>query len=156
MTKEPAYCGLETNLAAAAELLWKTDCGALPVMDDGKLAGMITDRDICIALGTRNQRAGEIPVKDVATREVQTCTADEDIGKAMLAMRRAKVRRLPVVSNGGKLEGVVALNDLALATERRRDIDQQEVLETLRAVSQHRGQQEPPKMKFPAIPVAVA
>ena len=156
MTKEPACCGPDTNLAAAAELMWKTDCGVLPVVDNGNLAGMITDRDICIALGTRNQRAGEIAVKDVAAREVQTCSADEDIARAMLTMRRAKVRRLPGVSNGGKLEGIVALNDLALATERKREIDQQEVLETMRAVSQHRGQKEPEKLKFPAIPVAVA
>jgi CBS domain-containing protein len=159
MTPQPKCCGLNTDLAAAAELLWKYDCGVLPVVDDGKLAGIITDRDICIALGTRNRPAAEIAVKDVAARELQTCTANDDVSAAMAAMRRARVRRLPVVSADGKIEGIVALNDLVLAANRTRfDIDYDEVMNTVRAVSEHRGAKpaEAEKLKFPSIPVAVA
>ena len=159
MAKEPKCCGLDANLATATELMWKNDCGALPVVDDGKLAGIITDRDVCIALGTRNRAAAEIAVKDVATRELQTCTANDDVSAAMATMRRAKVRRLPVVSDGGKIAGIVALNDLVLAASRKRfEIDYDEVMNTIQAVSEHRGRKpaEPEKLKFPPIPVAVA
>ena len=74
----------------------------LPVVEDGKLAGVITDRDICIALGTRCRFAKETPVKDVATREVQTCSPQDDVHAAMAVMRRARVRWLPVVDQEGK------------------------------------------------------
>ena len=159
MTKQPKACGPDTNVAAAAGLMWANDCGVLPVVDDGKLAGIITDRDICIALGTRNRPAAEIPVKDVATREVQTCTPDDSVETAMATMRRAKVRRLPVVSDGGKVEGMVALNDLVLAADRKRwEVDYDQVVDTIRAVSEHRGckPSEPEKFKLPPIPVVVA
>ena len=69
--------------------MWANDCGALPVVEDGKLAGIITDRDICIALGTRNQYATEATVKDVANRDLQTCAPEDDIHTAMAVMRRA-------------------------------------------------------------------
>ena len=160
MTREPQCCGPETNLAAAAELMWSHDCGALPVVEDGKLAGIVTDRDICIALGTRNRPAAELTVKDAATRDVQTCTPDDDIHTAMGIMRRAKIHRLPVVSDGGKLEGIVALNDLVLAAERKHgEIDYEEVMNTMKAVSEHRAHHKPATaetIKFPPIPVAVA
>lgn len=158
MTKHPKCCGLDTNLAAATELMWAADCGALPVVQDGKLAGIITDRDICMALGTRNRPASEIAVKDVVTSEVQTCTSDEDVHGAMAAMRRVKVHRVPVVSDEGKLEGILALNDLVLAAERKHgEIDYEEVMNTVKAVSEHRGhkQLEPEKVML-LRPAAVA
>jgi CBS domain-containing protein len=49
MTTDVKCCGLDTNLAAASELMWNNDCGVLPVLENGKLAGILTDRDICIA-----------------------------------------------------------------------------------------------------------
>ncbi len=159
MNKEPQCCGPETNLAAAAELMWSHDCGVLPVVEDGKLAGIITDRDICIALGTRNRLAADMTVKDAATGEVQTCTPDDDIHTAMGIMRRAKIRRLPVVSDGGKLEGIVALNDLVLAADRKHgEIDYEEVMNTMKAVSEHRSHKpvRAETLKFSAIPAAAA
>jgi CBS domain-containing protein len=159
MTAEPKCCEPDTNLATATELMWKADCGALPVVHDGKLAGIITDRDICIALGTRNRPAAEIAVRDVASRKLQTCTIDDDVSAAIATMRRAKVHRLPVVSGGGKLEGILALNDLVLAARRKRfDIDYDEVMNTLKAISEHRSTKpaEPEELKFSPISVAVA
>src|SRR5207249_11540387 len=66
MTSPAVFCRPEANLAAVAALMWDKDCGALPVVsEDGKVTGMITDRDICVALGTRNKRASEVTVRDV-------------------------------------------------------------------------------------------
>ena len=159
MTKEVKYCGPDSSLAAATELMWNADCGVLPVVEDGKLAGIITDRDISVALGTQNRRASEVPVRDVATRDVQSCAPDADVHTAMSVMRRAKVRRLPVVEDG-KLEGILALNDIVEAVERKHgDIDYEEVMNTMKAICEHRGQKRPvsaaPTSK-PPIAAAVA
>lgn len=161
MTKGVKCCGPGMNLAAASELMWSSDCGALPVTEDGKLAGIITGRDICIALGTRNRPAAEVAVEEVATRNVQTCAPDADIHTAMAAMRRAKVRRLPVVEDG-RIEGILALNDIIEAVDRKYgEIDYEDVLNTIKAVSEHRGRNNPqaPSVApstFPPIPVFVA
>jgi CBS domain-containing protein len=91
---------------------------------------------------------------------VQTCAPDADVHQALAIMRRAKVRRLPVVANG-KLEGILALNDLVLAAERRPGgVDYEEVMNTLKAVSEHRGHKPAVSSVaptvWPPIPVAVA
>ena len=160
MTKEAVCCGLETNLAAAVELMWNNDCGVLPVINDGRLAGILTDRDICIALGTRNRPAAELAVKEVATRQVQTCYPEDDVSEAMTAMRRGKVHRLPVVNDEGKLQGILALNDLILAASRRRaGISYEDVVNTMKAVSEHRSHvptETEGKVKPSTIPVAAA
>jgi len=141
MTRDPQCCGPDTNLAAAAGLMWSNDCGALPVTENGKLAGIITDRDICIALGTRNALAAETLVRDVASLDVQTCATDDDIHSAMAAMRGAKIHRLPVVTGDGKLEGIITLNDLTLAAHCKfGDVNYEEVMNTVRALSEHRSQ----------------
>ena len=68
MMGTPCYCHPETNLGSATELMWNANCGFLPVESaDGKVVGVITDRDICIALGTRNRPAGEVTVAEVLT-----------------------------------------------------------------------------------------
>lgn len=160
MTKQPKCCEPSTNLGVAAELMWNNDCGVLPVVEDGKLAGIVTDRDICIALGTRNRAAADTNVKEVATAPVQTCAPDADVHTAMAIMRRAKVRRLPVVNDEGNLEGIVALNDIVLALDGQYgEIDYEDVLSTMKAVSEHRGTPAATparKITFPAIPVVVA
>ena len=160
MTDEPKCCGPDTNLAAATELMWTNDCGVLPVMEDGKLAGIVTDRDICMALGTRNCRPAETAVKDVATREVQTCEPDDDVHTAMAIMRRAKVRRLPVVEDE-KLAGILALNDIILAAEHNHGaVVSEEIMDTMIAVSEHRVNKPAASSvapsHWPPIPVAVA
>ena len=147
MTGNPKCCGPDTNLAEAIELMWTNDCGVLPVVEDGKLTGIVTDRDVCIAVGTRNCRPSDATVKDVATRTVQTCAPDDDVDKAMAIMRRAQVRRLPV-TEGGKLAGILALNDIILAAAHPyAPVDAAGVMDTIRAVSEHRG----PKSAAPSV-----
>jgi CBS domain-containing protein len=75
MTAEPRTCALGTNLAAAAALMLDGDCGVLPLVEDGKLVGVVTDRDMYIALATRNKRASEITVGDVVQTPARALTA---------------------------------------------------------------------------------
>ena len=74
MMRTPASCRSDTNLGAAAEIMWSRDCGMLPILNpENKVIGVVTDRDLCIALGTRNRLAGEIAVWDVASGKVFFC-----------------------------------------------------------------------------------
>jgi predicted transcriptional regulator len=73
----PYYCQPGTNLGSATELMWNANCGFLPVESaEGKVIGVITDRDICIALETRNRRAGEVTVAEVLTGKLYSCAPD--------------------------------------------------------------------------------
>jgi CBS domain-containing protein len=113
MSRTPAFCVPGTNLGTAAEILWNRNCGILPVVNaEGHVVSVITDRDICIALGTRNRLAGELAVGDVAAQAAVCCNADEDIRSALARMGGAKLRRLPVVDSTGKLLGLLSMDDV--------------------------------------------
>ncbi|MEW6212860.1 MAG: CBS domain-containing protein [Acidobacteriota bacterium] len=80
MTKDVKACFPDTNLAAAAALMWENDCGVLPVVVDNRQAvGVITDRDIAIAVGTKGRPAQEIRVDEVMTAQLFACAPDDDI-----------------------------------------------------------------------------
>jgi CBS domain-containing protein len=138
MTPAPRACGPGTNLCEAVQLMWEGDLGALPVVDEaGVVRGVLTDRDIAIALGTRNHAAARLRVADVVSRNVQTCRPEDDVEAALGAMREHRVRRLPVVDAGGRLCGILSLSDVILAGDglvRTRDL-----VETLRRISTPRG-----------------
>lgn len=142
MTKSPACCSPETNLAAAVEILWNRNCGVLPIVDlNGRLVGIVTDRDICVALGTRNQLPGEIPVRDVASAKIVAGKPDDELRQALAIMAEAKVRRLPVVDDAGKLQGIVSIDDILLRTgmEKNADFLAEDVVRTLRIVHTLQG-----------------
>jgi CBS domain-containing protein len=114
MVKGVRFCSPDTNLAAVTQIFWEQGCGALPVVENGRVIGMITDRDVSIALGTRNGKAGETLVRDVALPKVFFCLPLDDIHTALSTMRAQQVRRLPVVDNEGSLVGILSLDDLVL------------------------------------------
>jgi CBS domain-containing protein len=132
-----AACRPETNLAEVAAIFWNERCGVLPVVDDtGRVLSMITDRDVAIALGTRNARASDVKVSDVALPRVFTCAAGDDFEAALNTMAEQNVRRLPVIEDG-KLAGILSLDDLALnASEwpNENGIPQTEVIAALRKI----------------------
>jgi CBS domain-containing protein len=120
MTKGPVFCHSDSNLAAAAEKMWAHDCGVLPVVDDELgVVGVITDRDICIALGTKDRRASSVLVREVMTTKVYVCAPEDDIHTALKVMEKGRVRRLPVVNREGKLMGILSMDDIVLAAEVR-------------------------------------
>ena len=118
MAKPPAYCSPQTNLAAAVEILWRQNCGILPIVDsEEKVVGLVTDRDICVALGTRNRLPSDLTVGEVTSGKVIACKPDDDIRGALATMAHAKVRRLPVIDAEGKLQGILSVDDVVLCTE---------------------------------------
>lgn len=104
------------SLEMAARLLWEHDCGMLPVVDStGAVGAAITDRDICMGAYTRGRKLSEMRVRDSMSHDIAVCRVDEDVSRAAEAMRKGKIRRLPVVDEHGKLVGILSLNDIARA-----------------------------------------
>jgi len=140
MMRTPVFCDPETNLGAAVELLWNRNCGMLPIVDaQQKVVGVVTDRDLCVALGTRNRLPGEIKVGEVASGSVYACKPEDDIHTALEAMAKQKVRRLAVVNKQGALEGILSMDDVVLHAEpggagRAPELSHAEIVETLRRV----------------------
>jgi CBS domain-containing protein len=116
MTTQIATCRPETNLAEAIASMWEKNCGVLPVIgENDEVLGMITDRDISVALGTRNVRASDLVVGDVAHNHVLKCNASDDLHVALEAMSNGKVRRLPVIGSQGGIAGVVSIDDIVMS-----------------------------------------
>jgi CBS domain-containing protein len=142
MMRTPYACRQESNLGTATELMWKGNCGFLPVLDStGVIRGVLTDRDICIALGTRNVPAGSLTVREVLHDKLFTCTPDEDIHDALQTMREGRVHRLPVINSDSKLVGVISMHDILLHAEPTRfgkepELSSDEVVRTYRAILQ--------------------
>lgn len=111
-TESPAVCTPDTTLASAGWLMWENDCGFLPVIDDGKVISVITDRDICIGAATKYRPAAEIAVREVANGKLHACGPDDDLLDALRTMRTVRVRRLPVLDAEGRLLGVLSVNDV--------------------------------------------
>jgi CBS domain-containing protein len=140
MVNPVSVCRPHDNLAEVAATMWEGRCGALPVVDaDDRVISMITDRDICIALGTRNLRASEVHVEDVAAPRVFTCLETDDISLALRTMVSQDVRRLPVVNDEGKLVGVLSIDDFLLHTEPgKAGVLSLEALEALKTIVENR------------------
>lgn len=143
MTREPLVCTPATTVAAAAQMMWEGDCGILPVVDDGVLAGVVTDRDMYIALATRNRLASELTVGDVATKLVITAAPEDDVSNVLDRMKRALVRRLPVVGFDGAVVGIISIDDIVRVAGQRRAVRAEQVVDVLQALGAHHLQARP-------------
>lgn len=137
MSPDPRTCTRNMNLAEAAALMLDGDCGMLPVVESGRLAGVVTDRDLCIALATRDARASDVKVSAVVQAPAITCGPDDDVHAALEVMKVRRIRRLPVEGFGGTVLGVVSMNDLLLAAGPRKAVREAEVVHTLQAICAH-------------------
>jgi len=138
MTAAPRTCAADDNAATAAALMLDGDCGILPVLDSaGRIAGVVTDRDLYIALATRDVRASELKVAEVARRHVITCGPDDDVHMALDTMRQHQIRRLPVEGFGGTVIGIVSMNDILLTAGARKGVRTEEVVGVLQAIGAH-------------------
>ena len=142
MTNQVVTCRSEMSLAAAGAMMWEHGCGLLPVVNEsGKLAGVITDRDICIALSTKCKPASEIMLGALIRETAFVCAPEDDIHVALEMMSREKVRRLPVVDSEGGIVGILSLNDMSRRAEKgegkRPGISYDDVVRTLQAICAH-------------------
>lgn len=135
MTTPPVTCTPETSLGVAASRMAESNCGILPVVDArGTLAGIITDRDICLAVSRTNRNAVSIAVREVMTRKVLYVHPAHDVRRVLAAMRTAGVRRVPVLNEAGHVTGLLSVDDVVVRGVSHGDIAAREIVETLHAV----------------------
>ena len=114
MTQPLQTCTVDMNLSAASRRMKATGCGTLGVLNHrGRLAGIMTDRDLALAIGSI-QETGRSTVRQVMTRPVHTCRPEDDVHGALDTMAMYKVRRLPVISEAGDVEGIISIDDIIL------------------------------------------
>ena len=113
MTKNPATLDVDATALEAAQAMKAADIGDVVVCDQGKVWGIVTDRDLVVRAMAEGASAEEVRLRDVCSHELTTITPDASVDQAVQLMREQALRRLPVVKDQ-KLVGIVALGDLAV------------------------------------------
>jgi len=141
MTSPVVSCPASATTDHAARLMWEFDCGIVPVVDDdGRLAGVITDRDICMAAYTQGVSLAAIPVTSAMARQVVAAHLEDTVESVESLMRASQIRRVPILDRDDRLAGIVAMNDLArLAARAHRSGVDRQLIKTMAAVCQPRA-----------------
>lgn len=106
----------DQTLREAAQLMAEMDIGALPVQDNDRLVGMITDRDIAVRAVAQGKGA-DARVSDAMTKEIKYCYEDQTVEEVTRNMGEQRIRRLPVMNRNKRLVGILSLGDLAIEQE---------------------------------------
>ena len=116
MTAPARSCEPGTNLVDAARTMWDHKCGALPVLEEGGApVGVVTDRDIAMALARKNRFPADIRVQEIMSPNPVVCRPDDDIQMALETMATRQIQRLPVVNEQGRLVGILSISDVVAA-----------------------------------------
>jgi CBS domain-containing protein len=141
MTKDVKSCTEDTDLATVVKMMWDADCGIVPIVDNqGRVTGVITDRDICVAAATRSLDPASITVSSAMSTHVATCSEDAESRSALDVLKERRIRRVPVVNRQNRLVGILSVNDLVTRADSRQPsggVSGDEVLSTLRAICAH-------------------
>jgi CBS domain-containing protein len=143
MTSPPITCHVNDPLTVAAQKMWDADIGALPVVnDEGKVTGMITDRDICMAAYTQGRSLDGLLVNSAMTRKIVSASPEATLTDVEQLMARHQVRRIPIVDATGNPVGVVSVNDLAIESvqpETATKHGPSKLANTMAAICRHRS-----------------
>jgi CBS domain-containing protein len=112
MTQNPTSCNPSATVVDAAKVMASEDVGSVPLVKDGRLAGVVTDRDIVVRVLAEGRDPNSTTVGEIASSDLETVSPDDDLNTALRKMASSKVRRLPVV-DGDELVGIVAQADVA-------------------------------------------
>ena len=133
MTASVTTASPEMSLRQVAGLMRDGDMGSIPVVEAGKLVGIVTDRDIVVRAVAEGLETSS-PIADAMTKEVFSVKPDDFAFEAIRLMGDRQVRRVPVVDEAGNLAGIIAMADVALEME-----DEREIAETLEEISSGSG-----------------
>lgn len=113
MSKNPKYVDPSTTLAQAAAQMGSGDYGFLPVGENDRLIGAVTDRDIVVRAAAKGKDPNKTKVKDVMTKSIEFCFEDDDLGEVVNHMETEKIRRLVVLDKNKRMTGIISLGDVA-------------------------------------------
>jgi CBS domain-containing protein len=113
MHKGVDWVSPETPVGEIAKLMQAHDIGCIPIGEDDRLIGMVTDRDIvCKGLARKDFNAVKTTARDVMTEGIHCCRDDDDLAKAVQHMEKLKIRRLPVINKSKRMVGMISLGDV--------------------------------------------
>ncbi len=141
MTASPSVCASTDSLETVARLMRDKDCGAVPIVDNGRVVGIITDRDLAIR-AIADRKGTDAKVGDIMTAAPQCCGPDDDISEVERVMSERQVRRIPIVDASGRCVGIVSQADLAMASSKNSRVTDQEVAIVVQAISEPSGAQD--------------
>jgi len=131
MSRKVVSAELGSTVQEAAAILRDADIGILPITDsEGKLVGVLTDRDIVVRAVADGLDVNATTVGEIMTRDLFTAAPDDFVFKAIRTMGEKQVRRIPIVEPGGKIVGILSMADIALEME-----DEREIAEALEEIS---------------------
>jgi CBS domain-containing protein len=114
MSQPLSTCNIHDSAACAAQIMWEHDCGIVPIVDDnGHLAGVVTDRDVCMAAYFQNRPLSEVPIEHFMSRDLSACHPEDALSHAEQLMSERQIHRVPVVDATGIPIGILSLSDLA-------------------------------------------
>jgi len=135
MSPDPATCAPQDDLGTVASIMRGKGCGFLPVVDvTGSVVGVITDRDVCMAAEQAHRTLTRVSAGETMTPRVFSCSADDNLKAVLGKMGNHRVRRLPVVDEGGRLQGVLSLDDIVRAPYRRGAPTAEEIVGALKLI----------------------
>ena len=114
MHKGVEWVSPDTPVTELARMMQGRDVGCIPIGDNDRLVGMVTDRDIvCKGLAIKNFDAARAMARDVMTTGIHCCSEDDDLAKAVHHMEKLQVRRLPVINKSKRMVGMISLGDVS-------------------------------------------
>jgi CBS domain-containing protein len=113
MTPNPRAVGPSTTVQEAAKLMRDEDVGPIPIVENGSVTGIVTDRDIVLNVVAEGKDSSSTPVSEIASRDLITVDPEQTLDEALRLMAQHQVRRLPVCEEDGRLVGIVAQADVA-------------------------------------------
>lgn len=145
MSQPVRSCSVTDTADRAAYIMWEADCGTVPIVDDsGRLTGVVTDRDLCMAALFNGTPLSQISVADIMSADVCTCRPEDDLAEAEQLMSVRQVHRLPVIGDAGEPIGILSVSDVVQQVKpaprfQKAGSATEECLRTLAAISEPRG-----------------
>jgi len=134
MKTDVGFCSTEDSLMKTAEIMRHRDCGVVPIVDEERrVVGMLTDRDLCLAVVARNRKASDVTTKELLHGEVILCSPDDKLENALRKMRKSQVKRLAVVGKSGELVGILSVTDILLVVQKDKNL-KKKIYATLKAI----------------------
>ncbi len=135
MKTDVGFCAADDNLMKVASVMRQRDCGVVPIVDaEGKIIGVLTDRDLCLAIVARNRKASDVKAVDLINGAAIVCAGDDKIEMVLKKMKKNQIKRLAVVGETGEIVGILSVSDILLGVRKDKKL-QKKIYSTLKSLA---------------------